>query len=298
MAADFAPAVASYLEEIRARRYSPITQTGSARVLSLLGTLLRERGVLDLHAITEEHLTAYLAHRRLPLAMATHHRHLSIIRSFFSFLMKQGLILTNPTAHVTLPRVLRLPRRVVSLRDAERLMNAPGRFATLAWRDRAILEVLYGTGLRLSECVRLDLADVSSGRIFVRSGKGKKDRVVPLAGRAARALSEYLRHARGKLQRHHQDPALFLSRVGRRLAAMTVRGRVRRYGRAIGVCASAQSLRHACATHLLKGGADVRQVQALLGHKDIATTAIYTRVGIEDLKKAVARAHPREWASR
>jgi site-specific recombinase XerD len=160
-------------------------------------------------------------------------------------------------------------------------------------RDRAILETLYGTGVRIGEAVRTDLQDLDLGQgvLLVRNGKGKKDRVVPISGRAAAALERYMA-VRLDLQKR-PDMALFLSRYGSRLSIVGLRAAVQRHGRAIGLQLGPHSLRHACATHLLQGGADIRHVQELLGHRSLMTTALYTKVAIKDLRAVLARSHPR-----
>jgi integrase/recombinase XerD len=174
-------------------------------------------------------------------------------------------------------------------------MAAPFPGSVLGKRDRAALETLYGTGIRRGECVRLDLTDLDLGQgvLLVRDGKGRKDRFVPVAGRAALALDLYLRE-RPALVSDPREGALFLSRFGRRLGKVGLAALVARHALAARVSAHPHALRHACATHLLKGGADVRHVQELLGHKSLQTTALYTRVGVEDLRQVLARCHPRE----
>jgi integrase/recombinase XerD len=166
----------------------------------------------------------------------------------------------------------------------------------LGRRDRAILELLYGTGLRMMECVRLDLSDVdvSQGVVLVRDGKGRKDRLVPLSGQARAALELYLQECRPELVKPLGDGALFLSRYGRRLSGVALRLLVRTHARRAGVEASCHVLRHSCATHLLGGGADIREIQKLLGHKDLTTTAVYTRVDVRALAAMIRRCHPRE----
>ena len=165
-------------------------------------------------------------------------------------------------------------------------------------RSRAILDLLYGTGIRVGECERLDLADVNLGQgvLFIRDGKGRKDRVVPLLGRAADALDTYLREARPALMKDPREPALFLTRHGTRVRVKTIQYLVRMNAKKAEIPQplSPHQLRHACATHLLKGGADVRHIQKLLGHQSLDSTAIYTRVAPLDLAKAIETAHPRE----
>ncbi|MBI1914448.1 MAG: tyrosine-type recombinase/integrase, partial [Planctomycetes bacterium] len=202
----------------------------------------------------------------------------------------------NPAAHLPLHKLDVLPRDVLSEREAEAVMNAPEARGPGGRRDRAILETLYGTAIRRSECARLDLEDLDlkEGTLLVRDGKGKKDRLVPVAGRAAIALDVYLREVRPHLVRDPKERALFLGRLGTRLSKVTIGLLVREHGRAAGVKLSPHGLRHACATHLVRRGADVRHVQRLLGHSTIETTARYTRVAIKDLREVFERSHPRD----
>jgi integrase/recombinase XerD len=148
----------------------------------------------------------------------------------------------------------------------------------------------------MSECVRLDLADVDlgAGSVLVRDGKGRKDRVVPLAGRAREALAAYLARSRPDLARWSDESALFLARTGERLSAMSLRVLVCTYGERVGVRASCHVLRHSYATHLLQGGANVREIQKLLGHRHLTTTAVYTRVDVRGLMVMIRKCHPRD----
>jgi site-specific recombinase XerD len=207
------------------------------------------------------------------------------------------MLFTSPAAHLALPKVDKLPRAVLSMAEAGRLVESPPAHTALGKRDRAILETLYGTGIRRGECLRLDLGDVdlSQRQVLVRNGKGKKDRLTPLPGRTVAALDLYLRQIRPALVHDPREPAVFLTLYGRRVSASTLDQLVRRHGRGAGLRrgVSPHALRHACATHLLKRGADVRHIQRLLGHQRIDTTARYTRVEVGDLQDVLARAHPR-----
>ena len=189
-----------------------------------------------------------------------------------------------------------LPIGSVTSREALRLLDGIDTKTPVGLRDRAIVEVFYGTAIRLSECVRLDLTDLDlrDGLLLVRNGKGKKDRIVPLAGRAAAAIEAYLTEARPAFIHDPKESAVFLTKHGGRLSAVSVDLIVRRYGEGLGLKVSPHGLRHACATHLLKGGADVRHLQELLGHRFLDTTARYAHVAIQDLRDVIEKAHPRE----
>jgi len=298
---DLGELVARYVEELRTRRYSDTSLEKARLELPRLIHLLREDGVAYASEVSEAHLIAYARHlerrttrRGTPLAAASRASTLSTIRRFFAFLASRGLVLRDPAAAIKLPRSKRLPRGILTESQARRLMAVPFPGSPIGKRDRAILELLYGSGIRLGEAARADVSDLDLRRrvLLVRSGKGKKDRVVPVPARAAIALDTYLAQARPELVKR-ADAALFVSRHGGRLSLVGLRAIVKRHGRAIGVALTPHALRHTCATHLLRGGADIRHLQELLGHRCLSTTALYTRVAIEDLRQLIARAHPR-----
>jgi site-specific recombinase XerD len=254
---------------------------------------LEKRGVEDLRRVEEADVVAFVSHLDDGLAVGTRAGYVSAIRCFFHHLETKHLVLVDPARGVPLPKRQGLPRPLGE-RAVERMLRTPDTVYGL--RNRAVLEVLYGTGLRLSECVRLDLGDLGAETLLVRDGKGKKDRYVPLIGQALRALEAYLRDARPELERRGpgSEGAVFLSRYGVRLGGLSIRNLVRQAGQAAGVKASTHQLRHSCATHLLGHGADIRQIQELLGHKHLKTTALYTRVDLRDLNTMIDRYHPRQ----
>lgn len=294
-----------YLDELQARRASASLVRQSRWTLARLSLHLSEKRIRELRQIEASHLARFAgALREKParhggaLSAMSQAIYLQRVRSFFAFLERRGLLLWNPAAELTVPTSSPLPRTVLTEGQARRLMDAPPASSRTGLRDRAILETFYGTGLRRGECARLDVSDLDLGQgtLLVRDGKGHKDRMVPVPGRAAAALGAYLRDVRPALVRNPTEPALFLtSWWGQRLSEISIAVLVRRYGRAAGIAGvHPHVLRHACATHLLRGGADVRHVQAILGHKKLDTTALYTRVVIQDLRQVLAHAHPRE----
>lgn len=298
----------AFTEGRLARSYSSRSENARSRMLSRFFAHLGERGVRDPRAVNEADVVSFLdqlksvpSRRGGPLSLSMLHEYLSVIRTFFAFLVKRGVILWNPAQGVSLPRQATLPRDVLSEAQCRRLMNASSPWTPIGQRDRAILETLYGTGIRGGECARLDLVDVSlsEGRLLIRDGKGKQDRVVPLVGRAAVAIELYLRQARLELAKSAQEGALFLSRIGgRRLSSGGICQMVERHAEVLKLPARPHGLRHACATHLLQGGADIRHVQQLLGHRDIQNTTRYTRVMLKDLQQVLDRRHPRSRAVR
>jgi integrase/recombinase XerC len=202
-----------------------------------------------------------------------------------------GALLASPRAHRTLPPVLAAREAAAAMSTADSAGTSP-----LNYRDRLILELLYATGIRVSELVGLDIDDADRGRRVVRVlGKGSKERTVPYGVAAERALSDWLQHGRGELVIADSGSALLLGARGRRIDPRTVRTVVHR---AVGGVAGApdigpHGLRHSAATHLLDGGADLRSVQELLGHASLATTQLYTHISVERLRQTYARAHPR-----
>lgn len=298
--------LAAYLNELRVRNYGLSSREQTSHVLPRFFAFLEEQRVGEVRATTEEHVVAWAKHLKTsrtrragePFSASTQRTYLTLLMRFFRFLARRGLVLQDPTLDIALPQVSKLPRAVLSHSQARRLIEAPSPFTPVGKRDRALLEVLYGTGIRVSECARLELRDVDLGKgtLFVRQGKGKKDRVVPFAGQAAAALDLYLREGRPAFTRSARQQALFLSLTsGRALDAGSIQLVVREHARSAGlkVAVSPHILRHTYATHLIQGGADVRHVQKLLGHACLQSTTIYTRVFPKDLAKMVERAHPR-----
>jgi integrase/recombinase XerD len=295
----------SFLEDLRGRGYTEATAGHARSHLPSLFAHLKRRGIVEPQAVREEDLVSFartlatrLSARGRRLSPVTISSYLGMVCSFFSFLAKKSVLLTNPAERLPLPHARRLPRAALTRAEVCRLVEAPSALTAVGQRNRALLETIYGTGIRLSECARLDLTDLDlgEGTLLVRCGKGRKDRLLPLPGRAAAALDLYLRDSRPRLVRGAPEPALFVSRDGRRLKPISVQFVVWWHAKRAGIRAriSPHMLRHACATHLLQGGADVRHIQELLGHKRLETTAVYTRVDTRALRDALARAHPRE----
>jgi integrase/recombinase XerD len=232
------------------------------------------------------------------LAPTSLRRRAAAIKGFYRFAFGEGLIGVDVAAHLDLPRMPRLLPETLTRAETERLLAAPGLDAIL---DRALLELLYAAGLRISEALRLDLEDISLDGAFVRViGKGDRERLVPVGEVALDAVRAWLAGPRAALvAAHHVEPVrggpLFLGRSGRRLARQQAWATVKRAAAAAGLSGrvSPHTLRHSFATHLLEGGADLRIVQELLGHASISTTQLYTHVTGERIREVYARAHPR-----
>jgi integrase/recombinase XerD len=230
------------------------------------------------------------------LAPRTVARHVASLRGLFRYLLTQGYVKDDPTAHLESPSPwTRLPG-ALSEEEVERLLGAPLTSDHAGIRDKAMLELLYAAGLRASELVTLRLSDVDLEVGYVRChGKGSKERVVPLGAKAQSWVRRYLASARPRLSKGGMSPALFLNRLGRALTRQGLWKIFRSYARAAGIDrpVSPHTLRHSFATHLLERGADLRAVQMMLGHADISTTQIYTHVSRAHLKAVYDRYHPR-----
>ncbi len=295
--------IAGFIERLGSeRRAALLTVRTYGRDLWALHAFAREHGLpLDARALSVPALRRFLAsfvgRNRAPTVA----RKVAALRAFYRDLHRRGEVADNPAARLRLPKVKRTLPKFLSVEAAGELMEAPSAASSdgpLLDRDRALLELLYGAGLRVSELVGLDLQHLDlparSARVL---GKGSKERLVPFGEPCAQALQQYLtqrprlRHPRSGAQ-HPQ--ALFLGRHGTRLTARQVQHLVRRYGMSAAGRADVHphALRHSCATHLLDAGADLRGIQELLGHASLSTTQRYTHVSIDRLLEVYAKAHP------
>jgi integrase/recombinase XerD len=252
---------------------------------------LAEIGVTDPARADESHLLRYLGRlRKAGAAPATVLRKLSAIRSFYRYLVREELIAADPTANIESHRLeSRLPS-VLSLEQVEAMLSKPDPATARGIRDRALLELLYATGLRVSELTELEVGDVNLKLGFVRCmGKGSKERIVPLGRKAIEAIVRYLESRKGG------STALFPGRSGGKLTRVTCWKIIKRYAALAGVTGhvSPHTLRHSFATHLLERGADLRSIQEMLGHADISTTEIYTHVSADHLREVYQSTHPR-----
>lgn len=223
-------------------------------------------------------------------------RQLASLRNFYRFLLQEGVIPRDPTLHVESPRTWKRLPGYLSLEEVERLLDCPNTRTPAGLRDKAMLELLYATGLRVSELINVQVNDIQFELGFLRClGKGGKERVIPIGKLALAALERYLSAGRPKLVRQRTVSQLFLNRRGRGLTRQGFWKLLRAYGRQAGIRSrlTPHRLRHSFATHLLERGADLRSVQMLLGHADISTTQVYTHVAQERLKQIYRAHHPR-----
>jgi integrase/recombinase XerD len=242
-------------------------------------------------------LREYVYHLKdLGLSAASIRRNISAVRSYFRFLLAEGHVVRDPSERLETPKKWRTLPEVLLVDEVEKLLAAPSLDEPLAFRDRAMLELAYGAGLRVSEWISLGVRDVMLQDHLVRVfGKGGKERLVPIGRRAIGAIAIYLRELRPKLEKGEGKGILFLNARGQPLSRMGAWKILRKYVDQVGITkpVSPHTLRHSFATHLLEGGADLRAVQEMLGHVDISTTQIYTHVDREYLRTVHKQFHPR-----
>lgn len=229
-------------------------------------------------------------------AASTVSRNLAAIRSFYGFLTRENLVEDNPSRQLDSPKIPKRLPYILSVAQVTRLLDQPNAKTPAGLRDKAMLELLYATGIRVSELVDLNYGDVNLDMGFMRClGKGSKERIVPLGRSAIDAIHSYLVHGRPKMLRNHQETAVFLNVHGRRLTRQGFWKILKKYVREAGFKGeiTPHTLRHSFATHLLENGADLRSVQEMLGHSDISTTQVYTQVTSNRLRDVYQQYHPR-----
>lgn len=296
-------AVGDYLNHIRAERgLAANTVAAYRRDLARYVAFLRARGVEEVGEVTAVEVSEFVRELSVAQARSSVARQVVSVRNFHQFAAEEGLAPGNPAAEVSPPKLEQRLPKALTVDEVTRIMEAPDRTDVVGLRDAALLELLYGTGARVSEVCGLDVDDVTTALAEPDAGlrllgKGGKERAVPLGSYAADALEAYLVRSRPVLaaSASKHDPGLLLNQRGRRLSRQSAWAVIQRAAADAGVDreVSPHSLRHSFATHLLDGGADLRVVQELLGHASVATTQIYTLVTIDHLREVHAAAHPR-----
>ncbi len=255
-------------------------------------------------AVDVNEARAYLAHlNEKGYSKATVARKLATLRSFYKFLVKTNRRSANPLGAIRTPKQDKKLPRFLEYQEVKRLLETPPTDSWLGARDRAILETLYSTGIRVSELVSLNMDDIDFlGEIIHIRGKGKKERITPISSSALQAIQHYMefRNKRAQNNSHFDAKVLFVNKHGHRLSTRSVRRKMDKYLKAAGLdpAISPHTLRHSFATHMLNNGADLRSVQELLGHQSLSTTQVYTHVTTRRLKEVYENAHPRENAPR
>jgi integrase/recombinase XerD len=294
----------AYVMWLREHNYSELTLEGRELHLCELVDWCGQRQLCYPTQISKPILDRYqrtLFYKRKangePLAFSTQAYRLAAIRMWFKWLMQQDYIASNPASELQMPRVeKRLPKSILTEREIETILHQPDIHDCLGLRDRAMLEVLYSTGIRRTELANLKITDIDTteGTLMVRQGKGKKDRFIPLGERASAWVEKYLYEARGELSCARDNHELFLSAHGLAFHSGNVSILARKYIEQAGIhkVGACHLFRHAMATHMLENGADLRFIQAMLGHSDIKATEVYTQVSIKKLKAIHAQTHP------
>ena len=297
-----------YLENLAVRNYSPRTIESREKLLRLFIAWCDDRSLTRPRQIDRpilERYQRYLFYYRKkdgePMSTRSQHTRIIPIRHWFQWLVKQGHLLYSPAADLELPRLeKRLPKAILSAKEAETVLAVPNIGSATGLRDRAILETFYSTGIRRLELVHLTVhsIDLERGTLMIRQGKGKKDRMIPIGERAMAWVEKYKESARPELVSGKDDGTLFLSNLGGAFVpdrvTQLVKGYVDRSG--VGKKGSCHMFRHTMATLMLENGADIRYIQAMLGHAELSTTEIYTQVSIRMLKTIHTATHPGKMA--
>ena len=290
----------AFLDFLRVEKgYSNNTIAAYRNDLAQFSEYVSSQSVADWSGVNKEMIIGYILDlKEREYASSTVARKVAAIKSFFHFLASEDVVEDDPTATLDSPKVKKRLPVTLSYEDVARLLAVPAESDTpKSIRDRALLELLYATGMRVTEIVSLDLEDINlaSATVRVTRGKGGKERIIPIHGRAVEALDRYLSKGRLQLLRDPSERSMFLNHRGQRLTRQGLWLIIKHYVHEAGIASEVtpHTLRHSFATHLLNGKADLRHVQELLGHANISTTQIYTHISSERLRVAYDEAHPR-----
>lgn len=295
-----------YIQSLQVRNLAKRTIEARAFMLDKFFSYLQSRDITGTDAISKGIILDYqtelyqtINKRGRPNSVSYQNSMLSGVKGFLRFLKERDYIARDPSLDIPYAKVPKqLPRGILTNTEARRIINTPDTTCALGYRDRAIMEVLYTTGIRKQELNNLNLVDVDyhDGFLRIDQGKGRKDRIVPLGRIACRYLENYIKSVRPELIKDPYNNALFLSTRGNRLSKNMVWEMVKKYAKKAKIKKniSPHTFRHSCATAMLRNKADIRAVQELLGHESLESTQVYTRVTIGDLKEVHKRCHPRE----
>ncbi|WP_025114063.1 site-specific tyrosine recombinase XerD [Lysinibacillus fusiformis] len=297
---EFQYAVEDYIHFIQVERQLSVNTLASYRrdLESYVNFLQNAEGMADFNGVERTTILRHLEQLRAQgKTSRTIARHISSIRSFHQFLLREKRAESDPTVHLEMPTIEQKLPNILSIEEIEALLMAPNRSKPQGIRDLAMLELLYGSGMRISELIALDLADIHLTMGFVRVfGKGGKERIIPLGKSALSAISSYLNNARGQLQgKYPKTDAFFINQRGKRLTRQGCWKLMKEHALKAGIQheLTPHTLRHSFATHLVENGADLRAVQEMLGHADISTTQIYTHISKTRLSEVYKQFHPR-----
>lgn len=279
--------------------YSKNTIEAYKNDLSQFAQFLQDQGIDDWRKVRKESLTDFILDMKeeREYSSSTVARKVAAVRAFLHFLVSENLLPEDPSENLISPSVTKRLPRPISPEDIDALLAAPAaEKGARGIRDKALLELLYATGMRVTEVVSLEVDDVNLASSTVRCiGKGAKERIIPLYSKAVRALEEYLENGRLSLIKDSEEKALFVNHRGERLTRQGLWLIIKRYVKQVGISdlVTPHTLRHSFATHMLNGGADLRNVQKLLGHANISTTQVYTQVSNKHLREVYDDSHPR-----
>ena len=279
--------------------YSEHTISAYRNDLTGLADFAKDKSVSSWADFNRETMLSYMLNlKERGYVATTVARKVAAARSFFSFLVAEGVVKTDPTENMSSPSVGKALPKPIPINQVRLLLEQPAKLSTAeSKRDRAMLELLYASGMRISELVALNLGDVNTkDNHFVRCfGKGRKERIIPLYENIARTVQDYIDKDRPALAHGKKDTALFLNARGERLTRQGFWQKLKEYAKSAGLGSkiSPHTLRHSFATHMLSGGADLRSVQELLGHANISTTQVYTHLTTDQVRRSYDKSHPR-----
>lgn len=275
---------------------SESTVSSYRRDLKRLDEYLDEHGIEDLHSVTETNLNSYILHlEKQGLSTATVSRNVASMKAFFHYACRQHQIEKDPTEAVKAPHIEKRMPEILSVEETVRLLEQPKGSSPKQLRDKAMLELLYATGLRVTELISLRVADVNLAMNYVVCQDGEKERVIPFGSNARTALEHYLRDGREGLLKGQESEYLFVNCSGKVMSRQGFWKLVKRYAAIAGITAdiTPHTLRHSFAAHLVQNGADLKSVQEMLGHSDIATTQMYLNMNTKRVRSTYYAAHPR-----
>ena len=278
------------------KKSSENTVLSYARDLKGFSRFMKESGVLDPAKVNRTNVMAYVYElQKQNKAGATVSRNIASIRSFFQFLQKKGVVADNPAADLELPKVEKKVPEILSLEKVELLLEQPGGEEDKEVRDKAMLELLYATGIRVTELISLRVEDVNLPLEYIRCGGENKSRIIPIGAQAKFSLRRYLEKVRENMILRADEETLFVNCNGKPMTRQGFWKIIKAYAKKAGIeeDITPHMLRHSFAAHLIENGADLRSVQEMLGHSDISTTQIYTKLTNQKLKNVYAKAHPR-----
>lgn len=259
-------------------------------------TYLSESGINDASLATKTTILSYLLSlQKKGKASSTVSRTLASLRSFYLFMMQNGRVTSNPTSNLEAPHVEKKIPQILAGAEVERLLEQPDTSDNKGIRDKAMLELLYATGIRVSELINLDITDINIPMSFIRCRGGRKERIIPMGNKAKEALLDYIKNARCCMLKNEDETALFVNCNGLRLSRQGFWKLIKHYRSEAGIQAeiTPHTLRHSFAAHLLENGADLHSIQEMMGHADISSTQVYSRMVNSKLKDVYAKAHPR-----